>query len=128
MAQDTAQDGVISTVTPQQRTLQAATRLIKARMRQFVYQAKSLEDENTWAPMLTVESGFLSGASKEWDEVITQWDLAKPEVEVELKAILEVALKQAREGTIDLLGERVPNLSELLTNLPPINLVQREPT
>jgi len=120
--------GVRSTVTPQQRTLQAATRLLKARMRQFVYQAKSTEDEDTWAPMLIVERGFLSGASTEWGEVITQWDLGKPEAEAELKAILEVALKQAREGIIDLLGERVPNLSELLNTLPPIDLVQREPT
>jgi hypothetical protein len=103
---------------PAQSTAKAAIRLLKARMRQFIYQQKCREDENIWAPMLIVERGFLSGAVMEWEKVLASLDLTSPLVVEELSAVAESALTQARADTIDLLSERIPEVEAILKGLP----------
>jgi len=105
-------------VTPQQSTLKAAVRLLKARMRQFVYQQKLGDDENIWGPMLIVEKGFLSGALTEWEKVILTWDLSNPALVEELNALVVTAMAQARASVIELLVERVPEVATILDRLP----------
>lgn len=86
-------------------------------MRQFAYETKSREDEDTWSPMLIVEKGFLDGATQEWNEVISLWDLDDERRRSDLKQLFDQAWQQAKDDTIDLLAERIPNIEDLLGTL-----------
>lgn len=82
-------------------------------MRQFAYQTKSQEDADTWSPMLVVEKSFLEGAQTEWNEVLPLWD-GKQDA---LQSIFQAAWTEAKDDTIDLLAERIPNIENLLGGL-----------
>lgn len=83
-------------------------------MRQFVYQTKSQEDPDTWGPMLIVERSFFDGANKEWKEVVALWEQSQKS---ELKSLFDTAMTQAKDETVDLLAERIPNIESVLGGL-----------
>lgn len=83
-------------------------------MRRHVYEVLSATDEDTWAPILLVEGGFLEGAKREWVPVLAKWDLSTPESVEALREVLDAARGLAKADTIDLLQPRVTNICEIL--------------
>lgn len=93
------------------RTAKAATRFFKTLLREQVYQVKNQEGlEGTWGPMLLIEQGFLTGAKREWDDILPLWgNLRDPENEKTFGVfhlILEDSFYRASQETIDLLSQQ----------------------
>jgi hypothetical protein len=81
-----------------ERTRLAALRLLKSKIRRFLYETMGALDADRWAPMLLVENGFLDGAKKEWDEVLLLWnDLPKDQLLVEINASLAQACNEVSD-------------------------------
>jgi hypothetical protein len=58
-----------STESLYERTLVAAVRTLKSRMRSYIYEASGPR----WEAMLLVEERFARPAEKEWAEVLHEW-------------------------------------------------------
>lgn len=60
----------------QQRTCKAAIRILKSRIRHFIYTTKRDEVgelDTRWGPMLLVEESFSKPALREWQGVLALW-------------------------------------------------------
>lgn len=85
------------------RTVKAATRLLKSKIREHIYTTKAKEEGegSRWAAMLIVEQGFARPALLEWNEVLAAW------------GDLDEAKKQAICKVVS--GAFAPAASEVLT-------------
>ncbi len=83
-------------------TLKAASRLIKSRLRRFVY--SHMAEKTMWLDEALGFENVISGSAEEgWDSVLLLWDLSKPEIRKKLLAQVQAALAAAISDTEALL-------------------------
>lgn len=60
-----------------QRTAKAATRLLKSRIRQHLFEAKrGLDaDPSKWEALLLLEKSFAGPATREWQDALSLWSM-----------------------------------------------------
>lgn len=93
----------------QRRTAKVATRILKSRIREFIYFTKHREvgeADTRWAPMLLVEQGFSKLALREWQQVLTLWgDLSNEGTLQKLAKILADAFPEAASEVLIIFDE-----------------------
>lgn len=76
-----------------QRTVKAATRLLKSKIREHLYTTKHKEagdGDTRWSAMLLVEKTFMGPALREWNGVLDLWDLSTEEArKAVMKALMD---------------------------------------
>jgi hypothetical protein len=86
-------------------TSKAATRLLKSRLRQYVY-AKSFEDDKeSLSDILVVEKSIETAAERSWTQILSLWDEALGNdgaAPVKLDAVIYGALADAVEQVLSL--------------------------
>lgn len=107
------------------RTRKAAVRLLKTKLRSFVFEVKKSKntDGDTWDLMLVVERGFFQGAASEWQEVLQLWnglDVAP------LRIIINEALQQALSETSTVWEDIQPALDSFVSSFSADDLIHAE--
>lgn len=72
------------------RTSKAATRLLKSKIREHVYETNRMgAEDDRWSAMLLIEEGFIGPALREWNEVLALWgDLSNEDALKALKKVI----------------------------------------
>lgn len=74
-----------------QRTAKAAIRLLKTRIRHYVFVMKRVEehaDRSRWDAMLLLEESFAKAAQREWWDALTLWDVESLQDQRTLRLLL----------------------------------------
>lgn len=99
------------------KTLDAAIRLYKSKLRQYVYSKRTDRD---WGQVLYLEESILTEAQEGWAQALSEWDLKDASSKIKLSSLVGEAFYRslrdvldtledllAGEGTLDLLNAYV---------------------
>lgn len=90
-----------------QRTSKAAIRLLKSRLREYLYKTKRDAadlDDTQWSAMLLVEHTFSGPADREWKETLKLWGNWESEVKIQslLYAIVSRSFSHAASEVLSI--------------------------
>lgn len=96
-----------------EKTLYAAMRLIKSRMRKYVWEHKG--DPPTYETMVSLEETIERTAKGEWDAALAEWDRSDPEQRLRVEALVGEAFFRSTKDLLECFGEIAPLLSEYVS-------------
>lgn len=85
----------------EEKTLYAALRLVKSRMRKYIWEHKPGNPSTAYATMVSLEETIEETAKGEWDAALAEWDCTDPEQRLRVKTLVGEAFYRATQDLLN---------------------------
>jgi len=96
----------------EEKTLYAALRLVKSRMRRYIWEHKTANPSTAYHTMVSLEETIEETAKGEWDAALAEWDCTDPEQRLRVKSLVGEAFYRATQDLLNTFDGVASLLSE----------------